>query len=455
MQNLAEVRLWGNLVGALAYPQDSDTNSGATNLLSTFEFAPEWLASDCEIAPLHMPLNRRKYQFPGLNPATYRGLPAVFADTLPDDFGNAVIDAWLARNGRDANSFSAIERLLYSGNRGMGALEFEPAINKNNSPQQQIELNSLVEMAQQIIDQRSELNQSVNEANNKENNSLGALFQVGTSAGGARAKALIAINKQRTEIRSGQIEAPEDFEHYLLKFDGIEEQQSGSEIFGDPKGFGRMEYAYYLMAKDAGINIQESELLIHNDLAHFMTKRFDRAEEKTDMGNIHQNRKIHYASLCAMDHADYKQPGAYSYEQLLTVARQLRLPRADAIEIYRRMVFNVVARNHDDHTKNIGFILESPTSRWRLAPAFDLAYSYKADSPWVNSHQMSLNGKRDQFKREDILSLGSLLGNFKKEAQQILHDTIVVVKNWKEYADKADVFDGLKREIAKNHRTDL
>jgi len=335
MQNLAEVRLWGKLVGALAYPDDNTTDTNKR--VSTFEFSPEWLDSGCEVAPLHMPLSRRKYEFPALNSITYRGLPAIFADTLPDDFGNAVIDAWLARNGRDAHSFSAIERLLYSGNRGMGALEYEPAINKNNSAEQQLELSSLVDMAQQIIDKRSQLNQSLKQETQSTNHPMSALFQVGTSAGGARAKALIAINKERTEIRSGQIDAPEGFDHYLLKFDGIEEQKTESEIFGDPKGFGRMEYAYYLMAKDAGINIQDSELLIHNGLAHFMTKRFDRLEHISATGKINQNRKVHYASLCAMDHADYKQPGAYSYEQLLAISRQLRLPRADAIEIYRRI----------------------------------------------------------------------------------------------------------------------
>ena len=435
MQHLAEVRLWGELVGALVYDP--------TSKICTFEYAPDWLAGGVEIAPLRMPLSPQKFQFPGLNPETYKGLPAVFADTLPDDFGNAVINAWLTRNGRDVDSFTSLERLLYAGRRGMGALEFEPAYeaSKAATNSEQIELASLIEMAQKILDQRARLAEDVlpNQANN---HAMSALFQVGTSAGGARAKALVAVNADRTQLCSGQVDAPQGFEHYLLKFDGVEEHKLTSEVFGDPKGFGRMEYAYYLMAVDAGINISPSELLIDGARAHFMTKRFDRIG----------NSKIHYVSLCAMDHADYKKPGAYSYELVLSVARQLKLPRKDAIEIYRRMVFNVIARNHDDHAKNTGFVLNAADSQWRLSPAFDLAYSYKKDSPWVNSHQMSLNGKRDNFSREDLLAVGSLIGNFKKESNQIIDEVISVVRKWRDYADKAAVFEELADEIGRRHR---
>lgn len=436
MQNLAAVYLWGNLVGALAYEPASR--------ISTFEYSPEWLNTGIEIAPLHMPLSTEKFQFPSLSSETYRGLPAIFADTLPDDFGNAVINAWLTRNGRDIDSFTSIERLLYTGNRGMGALEFEPAIVKSHSISEQIELDSLIEMAQNIFDQRANLSAGLQLAQ-KNNTAMSALFQVGTSAGGARAKALVAVNADRTQLRSGQVEAPTGFEHYLLKFDGVEEHKVKSEVFGDPKGFGRMEYAYYLMAINAGINMSKSELLIDGDRAHFMTKRFDRKA----------NKKLHYVSLCAMSHADYKKPGTYSYEQLLATARQLKLPRQDAIEIYRRMVFNVIARNHDDHTKNFGFLLNPENNQWRLSPAFDLAYSYKKDSPWVNSHQMSLNGKRDNFKREDLLKIGSLISNFKKESEEILREVISIVSRWQEYAVKADVFETLSTEIKNNHRLNI
>jgi serine/threonine-protein kinase HipA len=443
MQNLAEIHLWGKLVGALIYDPASQ--------ISTFEYSSSWIQRGIEIAPIKMPLPTinasPKYQFPNLNPETYRGLPALFADTLPDDFGNAVINAWLAKNGRDSTSFTALERLLYIANRGMGALEFEPAIARTSTVNQQLELDSLIQMAQNILNQRGNLAKTVSTDEN--NNAMTALFQVGTSAGGARAKALVAINKNRTKLRSGQVDAPKGFEHFLLKFDGIEEHKTDSEVFGDPQGYGRMEYAYYLMAKDAGINISPSELLIAGERAHFITQRFDRGS-----GN-NRNRKKHYTSLCAIDHADYKKPGTYSYEQLLSVARQLRLPREDAIEIYRRMVFNVIARNHDDHTKNTGFILDNPQASWRLSPAFDIAYSYKKDSPWVNSHQMSINGKREGFKRDDLFAVAELIGNFKKESRQIFDEVMEVVSNWQNYAEQAGVFESLALQINNNLRLDI
>ena len=430
MENLAEVRLWGRQVGALAYDP--------ANGVSTFEYSPAWRDSAVEIAPLYMPLSDKKYSFPTLNTETYRGLPAVFADALPDDFGNAVINTWLARQGRDVSSFTAVERLLYVGNRGMGALEFMPALKHDLSIDDNLALDSLVAMAQQVLDQRANLQQTIG----NDDEAMQAILQVGTSAGGARAKAVVAVNSDRTQIRSGQVDAPRGFEHYLLKFDGVEEHKTDSETFGDPQGFGRMEYAYYLMAKDAGLNISDSELLIDSQRAHFMTKRFDREG----------NRKLHYASLCAMDHTDYKQPGSYSYEQLLAVARQLKLPRSDAIEIFRRMVFNVITRNHDDHSKNFGFILREIGADWRLSPAFDIAYSYKKNSPWVNSHQLSLNGKRDHFNRDDLLQVSLLIGNFKREANDIIEQVTEVASCWSDYAGRAGVFTGLHDEIKTNLR---
>ncbi len=434
MQNLAEVWLWDKLVGALAWVPATAT--------ATFEYTPEWIDTGVQIAPLHMPSQsggKRIFQFPQLNQETYKGLPACFADTLPDDFGNSVINAWLARNGRDAQSFNPLERLLYSGKRGMGALEYAPALRQGRQANNKLELESLIAMAQQVLDQRAGLASALSHNGNDD---LTAILQVGTSAGGARAKALVAINKARTEIRSGQVDAPEGFEHYLLKFDGVVEQGSHRETFGDPQGFGRMEYAYYLMATAAGIQMAPCELLLDGERAHFLTRRFDR------LGN----HKVHYQSLCAMDHADFKKPGQYSYEQLFAVARQLRLTRAEAIEIYRRMVFNIVARNHDDHSKNFGFILPGPRASWQLAPAFDVAYSYKPGSPWVNSHQLHLNGKRDNFIREDLLSAASLISNFNKEAKQIIAQVVEVVSQWPDYARTAGVASEFSREIQRNLR---
>ncbi len=435
MTQLAEVRLWGERVGALAYEPETK--------ISTFEYAPLWLKHGVEIAPLRMPNSPQKYQFPGLNSKTYKRLPAVFADVLPDDFGNAVIDAWLARNGRDATEFTSLERLLYTGKRGMGAIEFFPAL-EENSFRSNLDIASLVEMAQAVLDQRNSLSRALSPDLRNDHTML-SLLQVGTSAGGARAKALIAINTDRTIVKSGQVPALEGFEHYLLKFDGIEEHRVSSETFGDPKGYGAMEYAYYLMAKDVGITIHDSELLIEGDRAHFMTKRFDRVG----------NRKLHVTTLCAMDHADYNKPGSYSYEQLLAVARKLKLPREDAIEIYRRMVFNVIARNHDDHTKNTSFTLDSLDGEWRLSPAYDLAYSYRKDSPWIHSHQMSINGKRENFVKDDLIRVGSLISNFSQESETIIKEVLHVVSNWRGYARKAGVFKGLEAEVQRNLRLQL
>ena len=442
MAQIAEIRMWGHLVGALA------SDSGA--LTSTFEYAPAWRQSNIEIAPLMMPLSDRKYRFPALNQETYRGLPGLFADALPDDFGNAVINAWLSRQGRDVRSFTPIERLLYTGTRGMGALEFLPMTNRGTIVDDQLEIQSLIQMAQRIIDQRSGLNKYLDspahshEVNNEQDEAMKAILQVGTSAGGARAKAVIAINQERTIIRSGQVPAPPGFKHYLLKFDGVSEQQENQETFGDPQGYGRMEYAYYLMASEAGINMEPCELLIEGPRAHFMTRRFDR------LGN----KKLHFASLCGMAHADFKKPGAYSYEELFAVARQLRLPRADAIELFRRMVFNVVARNHDDHTKNFGFLLADEASSWRLSPAFDVAYSYKPGSPWVDAHQMSLNGKRDQFEHSDLMAVAQLINNF-NEAEAIITDITSVVSRWPEFAEQAGVSEPFMQRIKADLRLDL
>jgi serine/threonine-protein kinase HipA len=436
---VAEVRLWDRQVGALAY----EPSSG----VSVFEYAPAWIRQGVSIAPLTLPLPEQvgqlvKFSFPALNRETFRGLPGVFADVLPDDFGHAVIDAWLARQGRDAGSFSPVERLLYTGTRGMGALEFRPKIDRQLPVSDHLEMDQLVHMAQRILDQRSGLTESLQPGVEQE--AMQAILQVGTSAGGARAKAVIAINQSRTQIRSGQVPAPDGFEHYLLKFDGVEEHSTSQETFGDPKGYGRMEYAYYLMAREAGINMSHCELLEEGERAHFMTRRFDRQG----------NHKLHYLSLCGMAHADYKKPGSFSYEELFGVARRLRLPRADAVELYRRMVFNVVARNHDDHCKNFGFLMADRQAPWRLSPAFDVAYSYRPDSPWVGSHQLTLNGKRDDFERRDLLAVARQINHF-REAPELVDEITEVVSRWPQFARQAGVKADFMTTIGRNHRLNL
>jgi serine/threonine-protein kinase HipA len=414
------------LVGAVLYD--------VATKFTLFEYDAQWLKVGFSISPKHLPLQAGVFEVPLLSFETYKGLPAALADTLPDDFGNAVINAWLARNGRTPESFSPVERLLYSGKRGMGALEYRPAIRKQGNKAIEIHMASLVEMAQTILDQRSNLLADTSETG------LSEILQVGTSAGGARPKAVIGINADRSKILSGQVKLPKGFEYYLLKFDGVSEHSKASEVFGDPKGYGRMEYAYYLMAKDAGINMMPCELLLDGPRAHFMTQRFDRVD----------GEKIHYQSLCAMDHADYKKPGHYSYEELFLLMRFLKLGRDDAEQMVRRMIFNVVARNHDDHTKNAGFIFVS--GKWKLAPAFDVAYSYRPGSPWVNSHQMTINGKRTDFIVNDFIAALQSSPVFQKMIPTILKEIIEVVSQWKVYAAKTEVPAWLSEEVEGNLR---
>jgi len=415
-------------VGAAAYaPNDK---------VATFEYSPSWINTGIELAPIKMPLSNAKYQFRNLSEATFKGLPGLLADCLPDDFGNAVINAWLARENRPVESFTAIERLLYTGQRGMGALEFRPSIGSRIKKSKEVQLDSLTQMAQLILDDRRGVNGDLLSTKQE---ALKEILLVGTSAGGARAKAVIALNKDRSKILSGQVEIPKGFKHYLLKFDGVVESNNNQETFGDPAGYGRMEYAYYLMAKDCGLNMKPCFLLEQGELAHFVTERFDRKG----------NQKIHYQSLCAMAHADYKQPGHYSYEELFQLLRTLRLKREDALEMFRRMTFNVIARNHDDHTKNFGFIFDQ-NNQWTLAPAFDIAFSYKPGSPWVNNHQLTINGKRDDFTQQDLLSV--VPKSLHKEAKQIVQQTIDTVNDWSNYAKQAGVFKQFSDFISRSHR---
>jgi serine/threonine-protein kinase HipA len=320
----------------------------------------------------------------------------------------------------------------------MGALEYAPVINKQLNQSTEIQLDLLLSMAQQILNDRSNFIETLS-VNSQD--ALSALLQVGTSAGGARPKAVIGLNSDRTILRSGQVDLPKGFEHYLLKFDGVVEHNNKQQTFGDPQGYGRMEYAYHLMAKEAGINMMPCELLEDGERAHFLTQRFDRKG----------NQKIHYKSLCAMDHADYKKPGSYSYEQVFMVMRKLKLKRVEALEMFRRMVFNIVARNHDDHTKNIGFIMNED-HQWQLSPAFDIAYSYRKDSPWVHSHQLSINGKRDNFNRQDLLVVA---GTFMKEANEIIEKVTDSVSQWPQFASKAGVSNDFMKVIQSKHRLSL
>ena len=426
----AIVRLWGDMVGAVAWLADQGHG--------VFEYDPAFLRKGMDISPLHMGLEDAKrgdgvFSFPGLNRETFLGLPGLLADALPDKFGNSMIDAWLVRNGRDAGSFSPIERLCYTGKRAMGALEFEPPIHRQFDRPVSVEVAELVELAQSIMAQRLSLDVDIGASERENTRAIMDILRVGTSAGGARPKAVIATNDSGNVI-SGQAEIPEGYDYWILKFDGVTDLELGA-----PKGYGRIEYAYHLMALAAGIEMEECRLLIESNRAHFMTKRFDRKNHE----------KLHLQSLCGLAHYDFNLPGAYSYEQAFAVMRQLRLTKQEAVQQYRRMVFNVVARNQDDHTKNIAFLMDR-NGKWKLSPAFDVIYAHNPAGKWTNQHQMSINGKRNNFVVEDMIAVGDSISI--RKPKDIIKEVLDAVKRWPEFAKKAGVPPNHISEIARHHQ---
>ncbi|HEY7960986.1 MAG TPA: type II toxin-antitoxin system HipA family toxin [Solirubrobacteraceae bacterium] len=418
MSTLAEVRLWGSRIGAVYLAEDSD--------IAVFEYDPAFARSAIQVSPLRMPLGPERYTFGTLNPDTFHGLPGLLADSLPDRYGNALIDAWLAGQGRRPESFDAVERLSYVGTRGMGALEFAPALGPRSAPGEEIHIGRLVELASEVLAHREDLVVSL--AHGHRRDAMREILSVGSSAGGARAKAVVAWNPHTDEIRSGQAQAPPGFEHWLLKFDGVESNKDKDRL-ADPRGYGAIEYAYSIMAKDAGILMTECRLLRESGRRHFMTRRFDRDEH---------GGKRHMQSLCGIAHFDFNQAGAYSYEQAFMVMRDLGLPHSAAEQLFRRMTFNVIARNQDDHVKNIAFLMDR-AGRWELAPAFDVTYAYRPGSPWTDRHQMSLNGKRENFTRQDFRAVGRRATLKRGRAEEILEEVREVVSRWPDYAARAEV----------------
>lgn len=417
------------LVGAVFWDPEKE--------LATFEFDRNFLEKDLDLSPLKMSVadarrGTAKFEFPTLPKITFKGLPGMLADALPDKFGNSIIDAWLARQGRTPESFSPVERLCYTGKRAMGALEFKPIINKSIEKSVPVEVSELVKLAQTVTEERSQLRVNLNHA---AADAILDIIRVGTSAGGTRPKAVIAFNDKTKEVRSGQIDAPNGFDYWVLKFDGIKDNS-----LGDPAGYGRIEYAYYKMAMDAGIEMTECRLFEENGRAHFMTKRFDRIGIK---------RKLHLQSLCAIAHFDFNEPGVYSYEQAFQIMRELRLSYRDAEQQFRRMVFNVVARNQDDHTKNIAFLMDQ-NGKWRLSPAFDMIYAYNPSGDWTSRHQMSINGKRDDFIKDDLLRVGNEMNI--KSSFKIIEEIVEIVSKWSDYALSADVTPSQSKSIGKTHR---
>ena len=427
---IGEVRLWGRLIGAVTW----DDARG----YAAFQYAPDFARSGIELSPIVMPLSDRVYAFPELPSKTFYGLPGLLADSLPDKFGNALIDAWLATQGRTPEGFNAVERLCYIGTRGMGALEFSPVLGPKPKKATKVSINALVELASEVLTHRNNLQGSF--ADPKKEKALADILRVGTSAGGARAKAVIAWNRDTNEVRSGQIAADNGFEYWLLKFDGVSGNKD--KELEDPKGYGAIEYGYHLMAKAAGIRMSECRLLEENGRRHFMTRRFDR---------LAGGEKLHMQSLCALSHFDFNAPGSYAYEQALFAMRQLRLPMQEVEEQFRRMVFNIVARNQDDHVKNIAFLMNQQGA-WSLSPAFDVIYSYNPSGLWTATHQMTMNGKRDGFTMDDFRACAKSALMKRGRADAIFEEVRTAVMRWPEFAEHAKVSGKWSEQIQKSHR---
>lgn len=419
--DVVEVRIWDQRVGAVAL----DPKLG----YYAFEYAPRFLSSGIELAPKAMPVSRAQepFVFTDLPERSYQRLPALLADALPDEFGNTLIDAWLATKGVPKERITPLDRLAYMGRRGVGALEFKPVRGPRFQTSTAIEMSQLVESARRAV--RGDLG-----TDSEAEAALRQIIQVGTSAGGARAKAAIAWNPSTREIRAGQFEVEEGFEHWILKFDGMGKD---SEL-GSPSHYGRIEYAYSQMARRAGIRISDCRLLEEHGRAHFMTRRFDREK----------NRKHHLQSLCALSHLDFKQKASHDYSQYFQAIRDLRLGPEALEEAFRRMALNVMARNCDDHTKNFSFVLPQG-GPWQLAPAYDLSYAYNPSGEWTYQHLLSVNGKFKDITREDLLVLADrfVVGT----ASRLLKDVRDAVKAWPEFARAAGLAATEESRIRKNH----
>lgn len=413
----AVVNLWGRQIGAVLWDEDRD--------VGVFEYTPEFSRSGIEVAPLTMPLRSGVYDFPALNHDTFKGLPGMLADSLPDKFGNALINRWLAEQGRTTDSFDPVERLCYTGRRGMGALQFEPSTGERREQGGPVDIAPLVELANRVLATREELTGVLQ--GDDDHHALQEILRVGTSAGGARAKAVLAWNEETGQFHSGQLTAGPGYTQWLVKFDGV--SGNADKELADPMGFGRLEYACYLLAKEAGVAMARSRLHEEGGRAHFMTQRFDRTAD---------GKKLHMQSLCAMRHFDFNQAKAYSYEQAIETIRMLGLGREAIREQVRRALLNVFIRNQDDHTKNIAFLMDS-SGHWSLSPAYDVVYAYNPDGDWTNEHQMSLASKTDGFDLDDLLAFGKFADLKVHETKSIISDILSAISKWHELSLQAGV----------------
>ncbi|WP_160011125.1 type II toxin-antitoxin system HipA family toxin [Rhizobium sp. 18055] len=429
----AQVKLWGSNIGAVVWDE--------TRSLGVFEYARNFLRSGIEVAPLAMPLRSGVFDFPELAWRTFKGLPGLLSDSLPDKFGNLLINRWLAQQGRPADSMNPVERLCYTGSRGMGALEFEPSAAGLGPAGAQLDIAAMVDLASAVVSDRLKLSGVL--AGEDDAEALREILRIGTSAGGARAKAVLAWNPQTGEFRSGQTMPGSGFEHWLMKFDGV--AGNSDKELADPNGFGRLEYACYLLAQDAGVTMAPCRLHEEGGRAHFMTKRFDR----TGRGD-----KLHMLSLGAMRHFDFNIPRAYSYEQAIETMRLLGFDQSALEQQVRRAFLNIVIRNQDDHVKNIAFLMDR-SGRWSLSPAFDVAYAYNPEGEWTSQHQMSLNGKTTGFGKADLVAFGQFADLKKSRINSILEDVIVAAKNWQAYAEIARVPETLTQGAMRGFRLEF
>lgn len=410
-------------MGAVAWDADRE--------LAAFEYTASFLKDGPEVSPIVLKLRKGIFSFPELSRRTYHGLPGLLADSIPDKFGNALIDAWLARKGWRKEDFSPVDRLCYMGSRGMGALAFKPALRRAEKKAVPVEIGEMIKLAQYVVDNHADMLVNLKD----EDHALETIIRIGTSAGGARAKALIAWDRSTNEIRSGQVAPPAGFEPWIMKFDGLSDK-----ALGIPQNYGRVEYVYHLMATDAGIGMSECRLFEEHGRAHFMTRRFDRDR---------RGQKVHMQSLCALSHYDFNMAGAYGYEQAFSTIQRLNSGYDAMEQMYRRMVFNVVARNQDDHTKNIAFLMDKE-GKWSLSPAFDLIWAYNPSGSWTNQHQMSINGKRDGFTKEDLLTPARQFGI--KHANRIIDEVAGSASRWPELARENGIPENTITRIARTHR---
>lgn len=420
MNTTAEVKMWGTSIGAVTLPEGQK--------YASFEYNPSFVQTGIQVSPITMPLGSGIFRFPNLSYESFFGLPGFLADSLPDKFGNQLINAWLSKQGRLPESFNAVEKLCYTGNRGMGALEFYPLLQNQNDSNEVLNVQNLVELASLVLQNRQNLKAVLDECDKKNlNQELAKIIKIGTSAGGARAKAVIAFNPATKEVRSGQVETEKGFEHWLIKFSGVSGNKDKEN--DDELDFGLVEYAYYLMAKSAGIDMNQCYLLDDGKNQHFMTKRFDRTTD---------GKKLHMQTLAGLCHFDFNQAASNSYEQVFSVMNRLELYYPEKLDFFKRMIFNVMACNCDDHVKNVSFLMDK-TGKWKLAPFYDVCFAYNPAGKWTSRHQMTINGKTSNFIIEDFNQCAKIASLRKKDVADSIYQVKSAVSKWQNFAEQVGV----------------